>query len=240
MLAFGIDLFFVSALFGLVAYLGTSMIELFTGDVIHPTRGAGIGWTIAYFSWFGLYLWGSIEIAGRTPGKALVGLRVTGLEGAPIGPGRALVRTLVFPFSFILGLGFIPAVTRKDRRALHELVAGCKEIVDWGDRQAGIPSALEGWVERQRNAQVAALQAAAAPEQVEVIDVQLELVPKGEAADTTDAVDAAPGARDGADAGEPAAAMATATVLTEPVSPDALTGPEPEADDDPESDYWAG
>jgi uncharacterized RDD family membrane protein YckC len=257
-LGFGLDLFFVSALFGMVAYLGRSMIELFTGDTIHPTRGAGIGWTIAYFAWFGLYLWGSIEIAGRTPGKALVGLRVVGFDGRPLGPGRALVRTLVFPFSFILGLGFVPAVLRRDRRALHELAAGCKEIVDWGDRQAGIPSALEGWVGRQRAARVVA-----APTAPRIIEVQLDVAPSatpdadvqvavgevlvepgagaesGAGQPAATVVGEVPAAADAsadleadasAEAPEPVAALASG-VLTAAVDPDELLDPEPTATD---------
>ncbi|HWJ98149.1 MAG TPA: RDD family protein, partial [Acidimicrobiales bacterium] len=221
-IAFGFDLFFVSVLFGMVAYLGRSLVELFTGDIVHPTRGAGIAWTVGYFTWFGLYLWGSIEIAGRTPGKALVGLRVADLEGKPLGPGRALVRTLAFPFSFILGLGFIPAVTRRDRRALHELVAGSKEIVDWGDREAGIPSALEGWVGRQRDAQVIALTAAAAAASTsdpEVVEIALDPAPE--------AVEAEPVAEAEAEADEadPVAALSSIPVLVEEVDQGALEPP---------------
>lgn len=239
-IGFGLDLFFVSALFGMVAYLGRSMIELFTGDIIQPTRGAGIGWTIAYFAWFGTYLWGSIEIAGRTPGKALVGLRVVGLDGAPLGPGRAFVRTLVFPFSFILGLGFIPAVTRRDRRALHELVAGCKEIVDWGDRQAGIPSALEGWVERQRDARAIALAGApAAAPAAGVLEVQLEVTPSVAPAPVAVVqleVEVEEGELD--EDGELLAAMDATPVLTEPVDPAGLVdAPEPT---DTDTDAEAG
>lgn len=242
-IAFGFDLFFVSVLFGMVAYLGRSLVELFTGDIVHPTRGAGIAWTIGYFLWFGMYLWGSIEIAGRTPGKALVGLRVVGLDGEPLGPGRALVRTLVFPFSFILGLGFIPAVTRKDRRALHELVAGSKEIVDWGDRDAGIPSALEGWVGRQRDAQVIALTTAAtaatagASPQTATVAVELEIVPEAESDGDVVAIEPEEGEVD--EDGEVLAAMDDGPVLTEPVDPEQLVDEASTSDED-EADYWAG
>ncbi|WP_421118445.1 RDD family protein [Aquihabitans daechungensis] len=247
MLGFGLDFFFVSTLFGLAAFLGRSMIELFTGDAIQPTRTAGIGWTIAFFSWFGVYLWGSIEIAGRTPGKALVGLRVVDLTGEPLGPGRALVRTLVFPFSFILGLGFIPAIVRKDRRALHELVAGSKEIVDWGDRQAGIPSALEGWVERQRDAQIVALRTTAV--EPETIEVQLEVTPTAGAlaaaelkADVIEAEEPGAGADEGQD---PVAALTAVGVLADAVPSDEPTRTDGEdaavvAPKDDAEDYWAG
>ena len=205
LVGFGLDLFFVSALFGLVVAFGTWMVGLFTGDLVQPTDRAGIAWMTGYFAWFGLYLWGSIEIAGRTPGKALVGLRVVALDGRPLGPARAFWRTFFFPFSFILGLGFIPGVTRRDRRAFHELMAGCHEIVDWGDRDAGVPSALESWVARQADAQAAAQAEAASRAQPEVIEVELQVTP----ADESGSVD------------EPVAAKAS-PVLTEPVSPGEL------------------
>lgn len=168
-LGFSFDLFLVSAIFSVVVYFARSMVELFTGDAVTPTRGtAPILWAVSYFLWFGFYLWGSVEIAGRTPGKALVGLRVVALDGGPMGPGRALGRTIAFPFSFILGLGFIPAIVRRDRRAFHELVSGGKEIVDWGDRDANLPSALEGWIERKQTVVVAApVEGAEATEPVE-------------------------------------------------------------------------
>ncbi|MCU1372581.1 MAG: hypothetical protein JWO77_3775 [Ilumatobacteraceae bacterium] len=242
LIAFGLDLFFVSSLFSLVVYFGRSMVELFTGDAVQPTSGAApLLWSAAYLLWFGLYLWGSIEISGRTPGKALVGLRVSDLEGRPLGPGRALVRTLVFPFSFILGLGFVPMITRKDRRALHELVAGCKEIVDWGDRQAGIPSALEGWVARQRNAQQVAGLTEPAAGGAEVIELKLEVVPKADQADRADraGTEATDETEEGAfdEDGELIAALDSTPVLTEAVD-------QTELEDRPagvtEADYWAG
>ena len=64
------------------------------------------------------------------------------MSGEPVGPGAAVVRTVVFPLSFVGGLGFVPAVVGRQRRALHDLAAGTKEIVDWGPRQAELPAAL--------------------------------------------------------------------------------------------------
>lgn len=154
MLAFLVDAALVSVLFTMGVSLGRTLVELFTGDQFHPTDGAGPIWAAAYFGWWGLYLWVSLEIAGRTPGKALVGMRVIGVDGAPLGPGRAFWRVVSFPFSFILGLGFIPGVVRTDRRAFHDLVARSQEVVDWGDRAAQMPSALERWVVRHRPAEL--------------------------------------------------------------------------------------
>lgn len=157
LLAFGIDAALVSVLFTFAVSLGKSLVELFTGDAIHPTDASAPLWAVAYFGWWGAYLWVSLEIAGRTPGKALVGMRVQGVDGQPLGPGRALARVIAFPFSFILGLGFIPGVVRTDRRAFHDLVARSQEVVDWGDRRAELPSALERWVVQHRPPEAPAL-----------------------------------------------------------------------------------
>ena len=70
-------------------------------------------------------------------------------DGEPISPGRAAVRTFVYPFSFILGLGLIPIVTGKHRRALHDWAAGDKVLYDWGDRPAELPAPLTAWVRRR-------------------------------------------------------------------------------------------
>lgn len=149
LLAFLVDAGIVAVLFSLAAGLGTALLSLFTGDQFQITKGGSVFWTLSYFAWWGLYLWASIVIAGRTPGKALLGMRVTTLTGRPVGPGRAAVRTIVYPFSFILGLGFIPMIVRRDRRALHELASGTSELTDWGERAAELPMALQGWLQRK-------------------------------------------------------------------------------------------
>ena len=67
------------------------------------------------------------------------------LDGTQVGAGHALIRVLVFPFSFILGLGFLPIVFGRDRRALHDAAAGTIEIYDWGDRTAVLPARFSRW-----------------------------------------------------------------------------------------------
>jgi uncharacterized RDD family membrane protein YckC len=81
---------------------------------------AGLGlalWWLAYFS-------GSWALAGRTPGMALLGLRVVRPDGTPVGPLGALLRAATFPLSVaVLGLGFAGIVLHPQRRALHDLLA---------------------------------------------------------------------------------------------------------------------
>ena len=66
---------------------------------------------------------------GRTLGKMLVGARVVGVSGEPIGYLRALARYLAwFVSAFPALLGFALAAARPDRRALHDLMAGTRVV----------------------------------------------------------------------------------------------------------------
>ena len=84
---------------------------------------------------FGANLWyvvGGWARTGRTPGKALLRLTVVPV-GPTTGPGvglkTAFVRFLAWNLSgLLLGIGFLLVLFRKDRRALHDLVAGTKVV----------------------------------------------------------------------------------------------------------------
>jgi uncharacterized RDD family membrane protein YckC len=132
LLAFLVDSVTVSVLFSLGVTLATFLVQLFTTRDFDPARDGGIGWAVAYGGWWLLYLWLCIGVSGRTVGKGMVGLRVVAVDGSAVGARRAGLRTLAFPFSFVLGLGFVPAVVGRSRRAAHDHVAGTTEIVDWG------------------------------------------------------------------------------------------------------------
>jgi uncharacterized RDD family membrane protein YckC len=67
--------------------------------------------------------------SGRTLGKMLMGARVVGATGEPIGYPRALARYLAWFLSALpLLLGFALVAARPDRRALHDLVAGTRVV----------------------------------------------------------------------------------------------------------------
>jgi len=151
LLAFLADSAVVSALFSGVVFLGVSGINLFFGDTISTGNGTGPLWLGGYLLWWLIYLWGSVAIARRTAGKALVGLRVEATDGSRLSARRALVRALVLPLSFVAGIGFLLGVVRRDRRCLHDLIAGSQEVIDWGDRSASLPSAIEGWFTQHRD-----------------------------------------------------------------------------------------
>jgi uncharacterized RDD family membrane protein YckC len=94
-------------------------------------------WTIAFAVWAFFYLFYCWGAGGKTPGAALLGIRVVRRDGGHLGFRRAFVRTLVFPFSFLFfGLGLIGIVIGRERRALHDVAAGSTVIYDWDARAA--------------------------------------------------------------------------------------------------------
>ena len=68
---------------------------------------------------------------------ALFGVRVVTDDGADVSAGRAVVRTLALPLSFLfLGLGFVGILLGDRRRALHDVIAGTAVIYSWDARAA--------------------------------------------------------------------------------------------------------
>jgi len=65
-----------------------------------------------------------------TPGKRLLGLKVVDQNGLPISFWRASGRTAGKILSSILLIGYIMAFFTKDKRALHDLMAGTIVIKD--------------------------------------------------------------------------------------------------------------
>ena len=106
--------------------------------------------SIAAVTWLFIYWWGSLALAGKTPGKALLGLRVLNREGEILTGWKAAIRTVFLPLSYaVFGLGFLGIIVGKERRALHDVVAGSSVVYDWGPRTAELPSPISAFVERR-------------------------------------------------------------------------------------------
>ncbi len=87
-----------------------------------------------------------------TPGKRSLGLRVTDIEGRRPSPARVALRFVAgAPSWILLHLGHAMAAWTKDRRALHDLVAGTRV-----ELAAGTAPALPAWARSWLLLQVAA------------------------------------------------------------------------------------
>ena len=146
--AYLIDALVLSISYSLTTALVVFLVSLFSGDTVDVSNH-GLLWLGGYALFGFFYYWIGLSVTGRSIGKGLIGLRVVAMNGDPITPGRAAVRTIVYPFSFILGLGLIPIVTGKHRRALHDFAGRDQVLYDWGDRPAEMPAPLTAWVQRR-------------------------------------------------------------------------------------------
>jgi uncharacterized RDD family membrane protein YckC len=119
----------------------TFVIKIVTGRSVtwHPVNSIVVAavfaaWELAYFG----YCWAA---GGKTPGMALLGVRVVRADGAEIDPWRGVVRALAFPLSIIVfGLGFAGILLQREHRALHDLIAGTAVVYAWDARGARLRS----------------------------------------------------------------------------------------------------
>lgn len=103
---------------------------------IGPTMSVGAVWAvifpILYFGFFNKY-------KGGTPGKLIMGLRLQNFStGENIGFLRTILREFIGkPLSFlILGLGYFLPLANKNKRALHDFVAGTWVVTVRGEESA--------------------------------------------------------------------------------------------------------
>ena len=134
--AYAIDLAASSAVFSLALAAVSYAVHVVTGRAVSWNRDSvavGIGFTAWQFVYFG-YSW---AVSGRTFGMAVLGIRVVRADGGVLAPRQGVVRALVFPLSFLLfGLGFLGILVQRERRALHDLIAGTAVIYAWDARAA--------------------------------------------------------------------------------------------------------
>jgi uncharacterized RDD family membrane protein YckC len=123
------------------------MLSTLLGVTLGTAERSGPFWAVAFFGWLFLYWWGSAAVAGRTPIMALAGVRIVSRDGHPLRPRQAFVRTLVLPVSLLgFGLGGAWMVVDRERRGLHDLLAGSTVVYDWGGRPAELPTPLARWI----------------------------------------------------------------------------------------------
>jgi uncharacterized RDD family membrane protein YckC len=147
-LAFAVDVGLVT-----LVYTGASATLEWLTRIFFDSSVVGRlpGWASVLFlvSWMFVYFFGSLAVAGRTVGQALVGLRVVARDGLTLKPWPALVRTVFMPVSFaFFGLGLVGVVVGREHRALHDVVGRSVVVVDFGDRPAELPGPLSRFLDR--------------------------------------------------------------------------------------------
>jgi uncharacterized RDD family membrane protein YckC len=125
-----IDIVVIFAVFSLAGHVVeyVASFELADWPVVSGLMLAG--WAFFYCAY-------PLAVGGRTFGMAVVGLRAVRADGRDLDTRRAVLRVLAFPLSFLLfGFGFLLVLLKRDRRALHDLVAGTAVVYAWDARAA--------------------------------------------------------------------------------------------------------
>jgi uncharacterized RDD family membrane protein YckC len=135
-LAYTVDLGVSTGLFTLALAATSFAVQVVTGHSVSWNRSdvvVAIIFAIWQFFYFG-YSW---AVSGKTFGMAVLGVRVVRADGNILDPWRGVVRSLVFPFSFVFfGAGFLGILVQREHRALHDLIAGSAVIYAWDARAA--------------------------------------------------------------------------------------------------------
>ena len=135
-LAYVTDVAVGTAVYTLAVAGAGFVVSVITSKSVTWNR-ANIVVEILYFAWMFLYFAYSWAASGKTLGMAALGVRVVSADGADATARQAVIRTLAFPLSFLLfGLGFLGILVQKDRRALHDLIAGTAVVYSWDARSA--------------------------------------------------------------------------------------------------------
>jgi uncharacterized RDD family membrane protein YckC len=145
--SFAGDVVLATSAFTAAAAAVSWMLATVLGVTLGTSERSGPFWAAALIGWLFLYWWVSVAVAGRTPIMTLAGVRIVARDGQPLRPRQALVRTLVLPVSLLaFGLGGAWMVVDRERRGLHDLLAGSTVVYDWGGRPAELPTPLTRWI----------------------------------------------------------------------------------------------
>ena len=130
-LAFLLDQFIIGTIFTIGALVVQTAIQVVFRSTFE-IDDAGVVVIIAFALWWFAYTAASLAATGRTIGKAVLGVKVVSADGTKVTGRQASLRTLAFPISFLLlGVGFLIGLVRRDRRELHDLIAGTSVIYQW-------------------------------------------------------------------------------------------------------------
>lgn len=134
--AFGIDVLVAATLFTLGGSVVEYLLSSLLGNDVALSEAPVVS-LVALAVWLVVYFAYPVAVSGRTLGMALVGLEVVTKDGRHVGARRAVLRTMCIPLSLVvLGVGILTILVNRQRRALHDLIAGTAVVYSWNARAA--------------------------------------------------------------------------------------------------------
>lgn len=108
--------FVASIIDGVIVSVTTAAIVAAVGG------GAGIVVSLAIGITYTIGFW---LAKGATPGKMIVGVEIVKVGGEPLDFGSAILRYIgLWVSTLTLGIGYLMIAFRRDKRGLHDLIAG--------------------------------------------------------------------------------------------------------------------
>jgi uncharacterized RDD family membrane protein YckC len=146
-LALAGDIALAGATFTWLAVALSWLLAVVFGVSFEADQRTGPLWGGALVLWFFTYWYATTAAMGRTPAMMVAGLRIVARDGSPVRPRRAFVRTVTLPLSLLFfGAGGALMVVDRERRTLHDRLAGTTVVYDWGGRPAELPTPLGRWI----------------------------------------------------------------------------------------------
>jgi uncharacterized RDD family membrane protein YckC len=134
--AYVIDIALSSAAFELGLVGISYCVQIVTGHQVGWNHSGAVV-AVALVVWQFIYFAYSWAVSGKTPGMALLGVRVVRADGTTLDPPHAILRALVFPLNvLLLGIPFLIILVQRERRGLADFIAGSAVIYSWDARAA--------------------------------------------------------------------------------------------------------
>jgi uncharacterized RDD family membrane protein YckC len=136
-MAFILDQAIITLLFFLVLTIVKQGAVIASLNVISFTYDTRWRILFIFYVWQLIYYASALVATSKTIGKVLLGLKVVNSDnGLPVSGKRAILRTVLLYASLWSIVGVLIGIFRKDRRELHDLLAGTGVVYDWDARMA--------------------------------------------------------------------------------------------------------
>ncbi len=138
LLAYLADLGILFVTFGAALALFTAAINVTTPWTVDFSNDSLLV-TGLYVVWWAIYFANAWLLRAKSPGMALLGLRIVRGDGSDLDHRHALIRLVAFPLGFLtLGLGFLGIIIGPRRKAIYDRIADTAVIYAWDAESAKI------------------------------------------------------------------------------------------------------
>jgi len=138
LLAFLADAAIVSILYTAAVALTAAAIDITTPWTLDFSKDSWVA-AVFFIGWWAIYLGNGWLLRSKSPGMALLGLRIVRADGSELDQRHALIRLIAFPLGFLtFGAGFLGIIFSKRRKALYDRIADTAVIYQWDAESAKI------------------------------------------------------------------------------------------------------